>query len=129
MTHLRSLAGPIAALSLATFLVSAHGAAAEDTYPVSGRWTYKNVGDKGPSQDCKDPTMDFRGAQRLDKGGGVPQYRNVSVTKNSPTDYQVVDEFFTVQIRGRVTYGLRIVDDDHLQIDTSGKTITLRRCQ
>jgi hypothetical protein len=104
--------------------------AAADTYPVSGRWTYADAAASGPSPDCKKPTMEFRGAERLDSGSGVAAYRNVRVEQSSSTVYRVVDEFFNVQARGRVTFTLRIRDKDHLQIDydKGGKSVALRRC-
>jgi hypothetical protein len=111
-------------------LSAAAPAVAEGSYPVSGLWTYADASASGPSPDCKVPTMEFRGAQRLDSGGGVPAYRNVSVEQNSSTLYRVVDEFFNVQIRGRISYTLRIRDKDHVEIDydQSGKNVLLRRC-
>jgi hypothetical protein len=104
--------------------------AAADSYPVSGRWTYNDASAAGPAPDCRKPIMEFRGAQRLDQGGGVAAYRNVRVEQSSPTLYRVVDEFFNLQIRGRVSYSLRIRDKDHLQIDhdRGGKSFVLRRC-
>lgn len=106
-------------------------AAAEDSYPVSGRWTYDDAAAPGPAPDCKAPAMEFRGAQRLDSGGGVPAYRNKSVEQDSETSYRVVDEFNNVQTRGRVGYTLHIRDKDHLQIDydQGGKSVVLRRCR
>ena len=108
----------------------AGSAAAADAYPVSGRWTYNDASAAGPAPDCRKPIMEFRGAQRLDQAGGVSAYRNVRVDQSSATLYRVVDEFFNVMIRGRVSYTLRIRDEDHLQIDydRGGKSVTLRRC-
>ncbi len=42
----------------------------------------------------------------------------------------IVDEFFTVQIRGRVTYTLYVADGDHLElrVGDGGKRTMLRRC-
>lgn len=99
------------------------------TYPVTGKWTYTNASGAGPAKDCGSTYMEFRGAQRFDTGGGVPQYRNVAVT-GSPPNWRVVDEFFTVQIRGRVTYTLSLVDDDHveLRLAEGRKRLMLRRC-
>jgi hypothetical protein len=117
-------------LILSTVALTSVALAAENSYPVSGRWTYDDASAPGPAPDCKAPTMEFRGAQRLDSGGGVPAYRNVRVEQSSSTLYRVTDEFFSVQIRGRVTYTLRIRDKDHLEIkyDQSGKSVVLRRC-
>ncbi len=99
------------------------------TYPVSGKWTYENASAAGAARECGSTYMEFRGVQRFDTGGGVPRYRNVAVSGSSPS-WLVVDEFLAVQIRGRVTYTLRIVDGDHieLRIDEAGKRILLRRC-
>jgi hypothetical protein len=110
---------------------AAHSAAAADSYPVSGMWTYAEAATFGPAPDCQKPTMEFRGAQRLDSGGSVPAYRNVRVEQSGSTLYRVVDEFFNVQTRGRVSYTLRIRDKDHLQIDydRGGKSVVLRRCE
>jgi hypothetical protein len=118
-------------VSMIALASGAGGAVAADTYPVSGRWTYADASAPGPAPDCRKPTMEFRGAQRLDSGGGVPAYRNVRVERSSPTLFRVVDEFNTVQIRGHVGYTLRIRDQDHLQIDydKGGKSVTLRRCE
>jgi hypothetical protein len=120
----------IFALALLAVAPIAAGAAAEGSYPVSGRWTAENASEKGPAKECRGRIMEFRGAQRLDSGGGVPQYRNVSVTRASSSLYAVVDEFFTVQIRGRVAYTLSIRDPDHIEIKLDrGGTIALRRCE
>jgi len=115
-----------AAIALA---LSAGGAAA-DPYPVAGKWTYEHASDPGPAKTCGTRTMEFRGEQRFDTGGSVPQYRNVIINKASPTSFAVVDEFFTVQIRGRVQYTLRILDQDHIELrfERGGAIIPLRRC-
>jgi hypothetical protein len=105
-------------------------AVAADSYPVSGRWIYDDGSRPGPLTDCNAPAMEFRGAQRLDSGSGVPQYRNVRVDQDTSTSYRVVDEFNNVQTRGRVSYTLRVRDRDHVQIDydMGGKSVVLRRC-
>ena len=116
--------------SLIALAGAAGGAAAADGYPVSGRWTYADAAESGPAPECRKPTMEFRGAQRLDQGSGVPSYRNLRVEQSSSTTYRVVDEFFNVMIRGRVGYTLLIRDKDHLRIDydKGGKSVLLRRC-
>ncbi len=114
-------------LTLTAFTLGA-GAARAD-YPVSGKWTYDNTSDSGPAKSCGKRTMEFRGAQRFDTVGGVSQYRNVSVDPASSTAFTVVDEFFNVQIRGRVQYTLRIIDKDHIVLHLErGGSIPLRRC-
>jgi hypothetical protein len=97
-------------------------------YPVAGLWTYENPSAAGAALTCGARYMNFRGRDRLDTGGSVPAYRNVSVTGTAPA-YRIVDEFFTVQIRGRMSYTLRMIDDDHIEIvsERSGRT-RLRRC-
>ena len=109
-------------------LAAPAGWAAGDDYPVSGRWTYGDAAAPGPAPECKEPAMEFRGAQRLDSGGGAPAYRNKHVEQDSPTSYRVVDEFNNVQTRGTTSYTLRVPDKDHLQIDQGGRSTTLRRC-
>jgi hypothetical protein len=106
-----------------------HGALAA-SYPVSGRWTYDHALESGPAKNCGARKMEFQGARRLDSVGGVPEFRNLSVSQTSSSSYQVVDEFFTVQIRGRMDFTLRILDTDHIEIhlNRAGKTFTLRRC-
>ena len=106
------------------------GGALGASYPVSGRWTYDHATESGPAKNCGRRTMEFQGARRLDSIGGVPEYRNVSVSPISASSFQVVDEFFTVQIRGRMEFTLRILDTDHIEIHLirAGKTFTLRRC-
>ncbi|HLH92807.1 MAG TPA: hypothetical protein VKX28_30655 [Xanthobacteraceae bacterium] len=106
------------------------GAAAADSYPVSGRWTYEHASDPGPAKTCTGRIMEFRGEQRFDTGGSVPQYRNKSVDQTSGERFAVVDEFFNVQIRGRVAYVLRLIDGDHIELhlEQGGAVIPLRRC-
>ncbi len=61
--------------------------------------------------------IDFNGDQRTDSNGGVPAYRNHSVTADGPSAYRVVDEFTTGQIsNAHTTYTLRQVDADHIEM-------------
>src|SRR5262249_38622773 len=109
--------------SMIAFACGAGSAAVADAYPVSGTWTYADASGTGPAPDCRKPTMEFRGAQRFDARGGISQFRNVSVEQSSPKVYRVVDEFFNVMIRGRMSFTLYIRDEDHLEInyDRGGK--------
>jgi hypothetical protein len=130
--------GPLAAMMVRAFPIVALVALAQTwaqsapaaSYPVSGRWTYDHAMESGPAKNCGARKMEFQGERRLDSVGGVPEYRNLTVSQTSPSSYQVVDEFFTVQIRGRMEFTLRIVDPDHIEIHLvrAGKTFTLRRC-
>jgi hypothetical protein len=118
----------IACLLTALGLLSAPAFAA--SYPISGKWTYDNPSAEKAAARCGARYMEFRGAQRFDTEGGVSEYRNVAVS-GSPPSWRVVDEFFNVQIRGRVTYTLRLIDADHieLRVGEAGKRIMLRRCR
>jgi hypothetical protein len=111
-----------------TAMLALPSAAAE--YPVSGRWTYEHQTENGPS--CPGPTMEFAGGRRFDSGGSsVPDYRNLSVDQIDFSVYKVVDTIFTGQVQGQVSYTLRILDDDHIEMDLqpSRQVVTLERCK
>ena len=92
--------------------------------------TYNDVNGDDPSKDCGPKYMEFSGEQRHDKGGGVPSYRNLTVTP-SGSSFQIVDQFSTGQINARSAYTLRKLDADHIELtmQAGGKTIKLRRCE
>jgi hypothetical protein len=99
-------------------------------YPVSGRWSYQPQTENGPS--CSGPTMEFSGSRRFDSGGSsVPDYRNLSVDQIDPSVYKVVDTIFTGPAQGQVSYTLRILDDDHIELNLqpSRQVVTLERCK
>ena len=105
-------------------------AAVADTYPVSGKWTYDNPTADGPAEDCGQRYMSFDGVVRRDTTGGVSSFRNFSVNQIGDRSYRVVDQFDNAMINARQTYTLRLLDDDHIEIDPqSGPSVTLRRCQ
>lgn len=99
-------------------------------YPVSGNWGESNSSDKGPIDCSGKRVIGFNGDQRTDSKGGVPAYRNRSVTKSGDS-YRVTDEFTTGQIsNGHTTYNLKQIDADHLQMTPeNGSTVTLQRCK
>ena len=101
------------------------------TYPVSGAWTYENASEKGPAKSCGKRNLRFEGNLRYDTGSGAPEYKNISVTKIDAAKWNIVDEFFTGMMRGRVPYTLRIVDADHIELhlERGGTTTLLRRCE
>jgi hypothetical protein len=116
-------------LSLALALtVTLSSAAFADFYPVQGRW--------GAGQPSKQPidcgnlrVIAFNGDQRTDSRGGVPAYRNVSVTPSSG-GARVVDEFSTGQIRARATFTLRQVDPNNVEMNQQpGGLLKLQRCK
>ena len=105
------------------------GFAVADPYPVSGKWTYENTDGEGPARDCGSRTMEFAGERRFDKGGGVPDYRDRTITQDGD-DYRLTDEFDTGQIRARVDYNIRRVGKDHIELRLPrNKTVKLRRCE
>ena len=116
-------------LSLAlAFAISLCTASLADTYPVQGRW-----GAGQPSKqpvDCRNlRVIAFNGDQRTDSRGGVPAYRNVSVTPASG-GARVVDEFNTGQVRARATFTLRQVDPNNVEMNQQpGGLLKLQRCK
>jgi hypothetical protein len=105
------------------------GFAVADSYPVQGKWTYDNTGGEGPAPECGSRTMEFSGDRRFDKGGGVPDYRNRTMTQDGD-NYRLTDEFNTGQIQARVDYNIRRIDKDHIELRLpANKTVKLRRCQ
>lgn len=98
-------------------------------YPVQGRFAYYNG---NANEACRTgPAMQFRGDRRFDDGGGVHDYRNVSVHADGASQFAVVDLFFNGQARGKVSYTLHVNDAQHLRIhlNESGETIDLVRCR
>jgi len=129
----RSVLAPLA-------LASAIGVAHADNYPVSGIWTYENANQSGPAKSCNPKkSANFKGPTRLDTGTSAPEYKNVSVTRNGANEWKIVDTFYTLQIWGRVSFSLRVLDSDHIEIQYDrisqaedrgpGKVFLLRRCE
>lgn len=101
-----------------------------DTYPVSGRWGQSSSADKGPIDCTGKRVIAFNGNQRTDTGGGVPAYRNKSVTAQGSSRYRVIDVFTNGQVNNaQVSYTLNIVDDDHVVMSGQTGTLKLQRCQ
>jgi hypothetical protein len=100
------------------------------SYPVSGDWGESNSTGKGAIDCSGKRVIGFNGDQRTDSNGGVPAYRNRSVTK-SDGSYRVTDEFTTGQISNAHTdYTLRQTDADHLEMtQQGGQTLKLQRCK
>ena len=117
---------------LSAMLLSALAAPAlADSYPVSGAWGQSTSSAKG-AIDCGGVrVITFNGNQRTDSQGGVPAYRNKSVTRDGTSSYRIVDQFTTGQINsGTVNYTLRQIDADHIEmVMQSGGTLKLQRCQ
>lgn len=112
-------------------LVALAAPALADTYPVSGRWGQSASTQKGPIECHGRRVITFSGNQRRDTGGGVPSYRNVSVTPDERAHYRIVDEFTNGPIHaGSVYYTLVMIDADHIALQMQqGGTLTLQRCK
>lgn len=101
-----------------------------DAYPVSGRFGQSAGGEKGPIACEGRRVITFDGDQRRDTGGGVPTYRNKSVTAAGRSRWRIVDEFATGQINARAVYLLQRIDADRIELDMQpGGTISLQRCK
>jgi hypothetical protein len=104
------------------------GFAVAASYPVSGKWTYENANGEGRTPECGQRYMEFAGERRFDTSGGVPDYRNLAVSR-SGAEFHMIDEFNTGQVRARVDYTMRLIDNDHIELKLPrDKTVTLRRC-
>jgi hypothetical protein len=117
-------------MPLALLLTALVMPALADGYPVSGQWGQSSSTDKGPIDCAGKRVITFNGDQRQDSKGGVPAYRNKSVTQDGSSNYRVVDQFTTGQINnGSVSYTLNKVDDDHIVMHLQqGGTLKLQRC-
>jgi len=102
-----------------------------DSYPVSGRWGETSSTAKGPIDCTGKRVIEFAGNQRTDSNGGVPAYRNRSVTRAGSSRYRIVDVFTTGQISdGHTDYTLQQIDADHIEmLLDQGGTVHLRRCK
>jgi hypothetical protein len=114
---------------LSVLLITLATPALAASYPVSGNWGAGAPPSKGPIDCSKLRVIGFNGDQRTDSVGGVPAYRNVSVTP-SGSSYRIVDVFTTGQIsNANVSFTLRRVDADHLEMTQGGSTLKLQRCK
>jgi len=100
-----------------------------DNYPVDGAWGQSTSAAKGPIDCSGKRVVTFSGDQRTDSNGGVPAYRNKSVTQIG-SGYRVVDVFTNGQVNnGQSAYTLRQVDADHIEMTGQSGTLKLQRCQ
>lgn len=102
-----------------------------DAYPVTGKWGVSTSTKKGPIDCSKLRVISFNGEQRTDSGGGVPAFRNRSITRDGADRYQVIDLFTNGMIKnGNVNYTLHQVDADHLELNMQkGGLLKLRKCR
>jgi hypothetical protein len=119
-----------AILALAVTAAFAAPALAQ-SYPVSGKWGQSASTEEGAIDCGNRRVIDFKGDQRTDSKSGVPAYRNRSVTPEGSSSYRVVDVFTTGQIsNAQMTYTLRLVDDDHIELDLQpGGLVKLQKCK
>ena len=118
-------------LVAATLLAALAGTALADSYPVSGRFGESATAEKDPI-DCTDKrVIAFNGDQRTDSKGGVPAYRNRTVTPDGEQRFRVVDVFTSGQIRdAQSIYTLTLVDANRIEMRLDqGSTIMLQRCK
>jgi hypothetical protein len=100
-------------------------------YPVQGKWG-ETAGSENGAIDCaRLRVIGFNGEQRTDSKGGMPAYRNVSVSPQDAATFRIVDEFTNRHVnRGRVSYTLRKIDADRIESRLQvGGTIKLQRCK
>jgi hypothetical protein len=119
-------------LALSVLLLGALAAPAlADSYPVSGRWGESATSDKGTIDCAGKRVVEFDGNQRRDSNGGVPAYRNRSVSPQGPARWHVTDAFSNGQVSdGHTDYTLRQTDADHIEIQPDqGGTLKLQRCK
>lgn len=116
----------LVAMLLAALAAPAYAA----SYPVSGKWGQTSTSEKGPVDCSKLRVIAFNGDTRTDSNGGVPAYRNRSVSADG-TSYRIVDEFTTGQIgNAHVNYTLRKLDADHIELNMQpGGMLKLQRCK
>ena len=99
------------------------------TYPVSGRWGLSTETEPGPI-DCEGKrVIRFETERRFDSGGGVPDYRVIDLINEADTNFRITEEFNTGQIRAQISYTLRLIDSDRIELAMSrGGTLKLKRC-
>jgi len=117
--------------TMLALLALAAPALAAASYPVSGRWGQSSGADKGAIDCAGKRVIAFNGDTRTDSKGGVPAYRIKSITTAGPSQYRIVDQFTTGQIRnGSASYTLHQIDADHIELNLQpGGLLKLQRCK
>ena len=99
------------------------------SYPVSGRYGQSTETKPGPIDCTGKRVIRFAGERRFDNRGGVPDYRMREMITAGTMAYRITEEFHTGQIRAWLTYTLRQIDSDRIELIMSpGGTLKLRRC-
>ena len=94
-------------------------------YPVSGNWGQSASSAKGPIDCIGKRVIGFNGDQRTDSHGGVPAYRNRTVTTAGPSQFRIVD--LVQRVAGAAAADLAV--DDHIVMQMQGGTLKLQRCK
>jgi len=119
-------------LALAAWLPLAGAAPAfAASYPVQGKWG-ESISTSQEPVDCTHlRTVDFRGERRFVTGGGVPDFRAVSVERQGENAWRIVEEFRTGQINARNQLRLRRMSEpERVELKLArGGTVTLRKCR
>lgn len=119
---------PFIPAMLALFALAAPAYAAG--YPVAGKWGVSASTQKDPIDCAKLRVIDFQGERRFDSGGGVPDYRALTVSPQGATQWRITEEFRTGQVNGRNSLTLRKTDADRIELHLQrGGTLKLRRCK
>jgi hypothetical protein len=99
------------------------------TYPVSGRWTPSSESKPGPIDCSNKRIIRFDPSRRFDSDGGVPDYRVIDLVDEGNTAFRITEEFNTGQIKARLSYTLRLIDADRIELAMGrGGTLKLKRC-
>jgi hypothetical protein len=99
------------------------------SYPVSGRYGLSTETKPGPIDCTGKRVIRFDDVQRFDSGGGVPAYRMIDLMQSGSSDFQITEAFNTAQIKARITYRLRLIDSDRIELAMSpGGILKLKRC-
>lgn len=102
-----------------------------DTYPVDGRFGVVSGFTDKPVDCAGKRVIAFNGNQRTDSKGGVPAYRNRTVTAAGAATWRVTDIITTGQIaNANANYTLHARDGDHLEMNQHpGGALKLQRCK
>jgi hypothetical protein len=117
-------------LPLAVLVLLATPALA-DNYPVSGRFGVVSSFTDKPLDCTGKRVIAFDGNQRTDSRGGVPAYRNRTVTAAGTATWRVVDIVTTGQIaNANAVFTLHAVDGDRLEMNQQpGGALKLQKCK
>ncbi|MBS0245558.1 MAG: hypothetical protein JSR61_02980 [Proteobacteria bacterium] len=117
--------------ALAAVTLTAAVPAFAGNYPISGRWGVSASTAPGPIDCTKLRVITFNGNQRTDTGGGVPAYRNRTITDDGLSQWRVIDEFTTGQIsNAQARYTLKLDGTDRAEMNLQpGGLVKLRKCK